>query len=237
MATQPVHSKILNQAAREVLAPLGLVQSGSSRLWIDDHGWWIIGVSFDPSSFGKGSYLGVSVNWLWTEEQGIAVHFGGSVLRKRRLLGQGGGQEWVPFESVEQFTPEAYRLARRAADKVRDYRAQFPDLTSMVRVLLRHPGDQEHGPGGDHHFLHLAIAYGLMGRPDEARRYFDTGIIDTPSTDWQRAQNAFYHRVRERVDDPLAFHAHVQRQVAVRRVALRLDPGRARELPAPPPMH
>jgi hypothetical protein len=43
-----------------VLTPLGLTQRGRSRLWLDDHGWWLIVVEFQPSAWSRGSHLNVS---------------------------------------------------------------------------------------------------------------------------------------------------------------------------------
>lgn len=34
------HNRLLKKVAKEVFAPLGLIQRGSSRTWFDDHGWW-----------------------------------------------------------------------------------------------------------------------------------------------------------------------------------------------------
>src|SRR5687767_12866016 len=62
---EPEHSKIIAQAAKEVLAPLGFRRSGRSRLWLADHGYWLGVVEFQPSGFSKGSYLNVAAHWLW----------------------------------------------------------------------------------------------------------------------------------------------------------------------------
>src|SRR5690349_3307368 len=64
MPTHPANA-ILTRAAREVLRPMGLVQKGRSRVWLDDHGWWVIVVEFQPSGFGVASYLNVGICWLW----------------------------------------------------------------------------------------------------------------------------------------------------------------------------
>jgi hypothetical protein len=60
------HARIITLAARTALGPLGLRQ-GRSRLWIDDHGWWLVNVEFQPSSWRKGSYLNVGEQHLWCE--------------------------------------------------------------------------------------------------------------------------------------------------------------------------
>ena len=38
------HNKIINVAARKILAPEGLFRVGSSRRWIDDNGYFVIQV-------------------------------------------------------------------------------------------------------------------------------------------------------------------------------------------------
>ncbi len=49
-----VHSKLLAKAGTEILKPLGLFQKGRSRAWIDDHGWWLGLVEFQPFFLVKG---------------------------------------------------------------------------------------------------------------------------------------------------------------------------------------
>src|SRR5687767_4381931 len=66
MAEQtPIHSTLITAAAREILRPMGLFQKGRSRTWLDDQGWWVCVVEFQPSSWSRGSYLNVGCMWLW----------------------------------------------------------------------------------------------------------------------------------------------------------------------------
>src|SRR5256885_11111558 len=62
MAEADPHSKLITAAAREILRPLGLFQKGRSRVWLDDQGWWLGVVEFQPSDWSKGSYLNVGAN-------------------------------------------------------------------------------------------------------------------------------------------------------------------------------
>src|SRR5919197_3091278 len=105
MASPPIHSKLLNAAAREYLRPLGLAQRGRSRLWFDDHGWWIINVEFQPSGWSKGSFLNVGVQWLWYRFPSFCFELGYRVT-------WGRNEQFVEFQTLEQFAPEAGRLAR-----------------------------------------------------------------------------------------------------------------------------
>ena len=65
MSRRHPHTKLINAAARETLRPLGLVQEGRSRTWLDDRAWWLGIVEFQPSDWTRGSYLNVGVSWLW----------------------------------------------------------------------------------------------------------------------------------------------------------------------------
>src|SRR5215469_14680409 len=69
------HSKIIAQAAKESVEPLGIFQMGRSRTWIDDLGWWIVVIEFQPSGFSNGAYLNVAAMWLWHEEDHFTFDF------------------------------------------------------------------------------------------------------------------------------------------------------------------
>jgi hypothetical protein len=80
-----------------VLRPLGLQRKGRSRVWFDDHGWWVGVVGFQPSRFSRGSYLNVGAMWLWSGNSHVTDQVG---VRVRRA-------PFVSYESDAQFAPEA----------------------------------------------------------------------------------------------------------------------------------
>ena len=65
------HNKIINAAAKKILAPEGLFRVGSSRRWIDDNGYFVIQVEFQPSAYDRGSYLNVGISFLWEASKGL----------------------------------------------------------------------------------------------------------------------------------------------------------------------
>jgi hypothetical protein len=71
------HNKVLGAAARDALGPLGLTQKGRSRTWLDDHGWYVVVVEFQPSAWSKGSYLNVAAMWLWKPKDDLSFDYGG----------------------------------------------------------------------------------------------------------------------------------------------------------------
>src|SRR5437763_13619414 len=78
MAQQP-HQRIINESARANLKPIGLIQKGRSRTWLDDHGWWTTVVEYQPSGFGKGTYLNVGVNLHWYPRNYFSFDIGSRV--------------------------------------------------------------------------------------------------------------------------------------------------------------
>jgi hypothetical protein len=111
------HNAVINAQARQVLKPLGLVRQGKSRVWIDDHGWWTIQVEFQPSSWSKGSYLNIGINWLLYEGNVGTYNIGGRV-----------DEPFIEATGIEGFEQDAHRLALRAKDEVEKLRTQFLTL-------------------------------------------------------------------------------------------------------------
>lgn len=59
------HNRIITRTAREHLAPAGFFQAGSSRVWLEDNGWFIVKAEFQPSGFSKCSTLNMGLHFLW----------------------------------------------------------------------------------------------------------------------------------------------------------------------------
>lgn len=70
-ASNNLHDKIIKKAAKQVLVPLGMFQKGQSRCWLDDNGWFIIQVEFQPSAWSKGAYLNVGISFLWEKSDAL----------------------------------------------------------------------------------------------------------------------------------------------------------------------
>lgn len=127
MSIAQSHSKLITQAACETLRPLGIVQKGRSRTWLDDQGWWIGVVEFQPSSWRRGSYLNVGINWLWNAKDFLSFDFGSRV----------DDAGFVSYESDEQFALFARPLARAAADRAVLYRTVFSTIAAVAKHARR----------------------------------------------------------------------------------------------------
>lgn len=119
------HNKLIKQAANLVLKPYGLFQKGSSRIWIDDNGWYLIVVEFQPSAWDKGSYLNVAIHYLWDEKDYLSFDYGHRV------------NSFVRFDGNEtKFLSDMQSLAEIAMNKVMEYR-QFRDLEYAKTAVLK----------------------------------------------------------------------------------------------------
>ncbi|MEU2128337.1 hypothetical protein [Streptomyces sp. NPDC018352] len=111
--------RIITSAAQECLKPLGLARRGRSRLWIDDHGWWLGVVEFTPPRMA-GSGLHVGAMWQWHDVDHLAFHVDAVRI----------GSEL--FRTEGQFTPVALGLGRQAAANVTALREKFPHPTATT---------------------------------------------------------------------------------------------------------
>jgi hypothetical protein len=136
MSSSMDHSKIIAQVAKETLTPLGIFQEGRSRTWIDDRGWWIVVIEFQPSGSSKGSYLNVGAMWLWREKDYFTFDVG---------VGDTGGRvaKFVEYVDEEQFRPEIVRLASAAKAEALKLRSKFASIRDAARYL---PGQARREP-------------------------------------------------------------------------------------------
>jgi hypothetical protein len=189
MAGTPLHTKLLTQAARDVLRPLGVKQRGRSRMWIDDHDWWLGLVEFQPSTWSPGSYLNVGVMWLWHEDAD-ALHYD--------VGHRVDDAPYVEFESEAQFAPAARNVAELARGRVERYRNLFPDARSAA-VHLQTAEALAAATNPHRHALDAGIAWALSGERRRAAAAFDhaDAIIERYWDDWTGA-------VAERTDEERA---------------------------------
>ena len=124
------HNKIINKTAKDILSPHGVFQKGQSRLWIDDNGWVLTLVEFQPSG-AKGSYLNVGLSFLWEDSAGFAFHFS-SDNSSRTFFNN--GKQFINYINDVQFEEEMNFLAQVALDRVFYYR-QYKDLHYAKKCL------------------------------------------------------------------------------------------------------
>lgn len=202
--SEQAHSKLLKEASRTFLGPLGLIQKGRSLTWLDDKGWWLCVVEFQPSGFSKGSYLNVGCMWLWQEQDDLSFDEGYRVER------------FAPFENPDQFRAIARKLATRAAVEVERYRSTFQTVLQVSDYYLqRNP--TEFWPS-----FHAAVACGVAGRPLPARRFFAQMLDSRDERDWVKSAQTEAAQLNSIVDKTDVFRSAVWETVIRTRKNLKL---------------
>jgi hypothetical protein len=205
------HNRLIAQAAKDVLAPLGLTQKGTSRVWLDDHGWWLGVVEFQPSSWSRGTYLNVGAMWLWRPHQDhIYFDLGDRV----------DDVPFVEYESEEQFLAQARRVAVRAGAEVSSLRSHIRSFEDVSDALA---GEAE--AYGSWAAWDVAVALALAGDGERAATMFARAVeTDDDRSWWLPVKEDAARLAHVVVREPGAFRAEVNRWIAGYREALRLPP-------------
>jgi len=204
VVAQSRHAKLLTAAARRILRPLGLQQRGRSRLWLDDHGWWVAVVEFQPSGWSKGSYLNVGAMWLWYEKEYFSFDYGSRV------------ENFVQYKGDEQFAPLADNLVCRAAEAVARLRSRFPSVKAAAQQLATTT------PMGFWDLFHAGVACGLAGETTKARQFFAEVGRSDHQQDWAQAITSLARAYSVLIDDLPRFRTKVEQVVRRARERLRL---------------
>ena len=95
MRNNDEHGKIIKELCKELLLPLGVFQKRTSRIYIDDNGWYFTVIEFQPSGWDKGTFLNIALHFLWSTQDYISFDFytGDSPRVKR----------FVAYENAAQF--------------------------------------------------------------------------------------------------------------------------------------
>ncbi|MFE1954546.1 hypothetical protein ACFW9D_29215 [Streptomyces sp. NPDC059524] len=212
MAAVSPASRLVATAARSRLRPLGLRQRGRSRIWLDDHGWWLGVVEFPSPQWSQGSGLTVGVMWLWQDVGHVTFDF----VQQTRT---------ESYRDETQFGPVAAELAGTAEARVTGLREQFADLRSATRRLLARP-PRTASPWEN---FNAGVAAALTGDAPSARTRFTAVLAEDPFTDWIEDLQRTTRHLAERADDPAAVRVWATTAVLSCRAKLALaDP------PGPP---
>jgi hypothetical protein len=206
---QGVHSRLITQAAKNVLLPIGLVQKGRSRIWVGDHSWWLDVVEFQPSSWSRGSYLNVSCMWLWSVKSYISFDTGSVRI-----------EEFHKYENEEQFAYATDMLAKKAASEVRRYRALFQNVQAVSDYYTKN------STAGDFwRTFNAAVSHGLSGHGELGLKLLHEVIgKGDPSVAWQKEFDADAKYIASIITDVDRLRLEISERVAKTRKLLKLAP-------------
>jgi hypothetical protein len=202
------HNAEIAAAAKSVLAPLGCVRKGRSRTWLDDHGWWMGVVQFQPSAWSKGSYLNVAASYLWKPALTESDLSFDALLNPR---------PWRDAIEGESFAGKAMELASVARESLARLRAHHGSIALAADWL--HSQRIEGTLWQDYH---LGIAFGLSQRVELAQRHFRLAIEDSSEIEWVATISRECAAYVSLVEDREAFRAAVLKRIRATRAALKL---------------
>lgn len=210
MAAQSAATKLVTQAAREHLQPLGLQQRGGSRLWLDDHGWWVVVVAFESPAHEQGAGLSVFADFLWHGSDYVAFAVGGRVGEQGSPFDQDDRRELVCRLDADEagFERCMATLAGRAAEEVAAWRERFPSLERWAEYLDQTAGRDEWRR------YDAAVAAALTGDAKNARKWFRRAARTLPEA----------RQMRDLLGDPTAFEAEAAQRARAMREHLGLRP-------------
>lgn len=158
------HNKIIKETANEILSPHGILQKGQSRIWVDDNGWYLTVIEFQPSSRARGSYLNVSLFFLWNQRDHITFDF---AVGSSRVSDPKGRQIFIEYEEDAQFKAGAAFLANLALEKALYYR-KFRDPAFADKYFLR----RQRRPQPTYFDVWNRMIYCLITGNQKAGKYF-----------------------------------------------------------------
>jgi hypothetical protein len=205
MATQPAHSTIINRFAREAFQHLGIVQKGRSRTWLDDHGWWLINVEFQPSSCDRGTYLNVGAMWLWYSKD----YFSFDV--DYRAKG------FVKYQNDMQFQVAMQPVIRLAVQRVRKYRSDFSSIGKVASYYKR----KRRKNFWD--LYNAGLAFGLAGDGSNASRLLSQLISIEDGRAWVKTAQTVARRFLAVSHSKDLFRAEATAEVQRARRLLKLS--------------
>ena len=127
MGSNP-HDQIIKQLCKDTLLPLGVFQKGTSRIYIDDNGYFFTVIEFQPSAYAKGTHLNVALHFLWNEKDYISFDFPfGADIRVKNF---------VEYQNDEQFTREVTKYVQEAAKQVMFYR-KLQDVATAKSYMAK----------------------------------------------------------------------------------------------------
>jgi hypothetical protein len=205
MSSPSDHGRLIAAAASRVLAPLGLVRKGRSRTWLDDHGWWLGIVEFQPSNWDRGTYLNVGAMFLWRPINHLSFEVG------YRVDGFSSAQS-------DDFEAAVDAKIQLAVARLENLRAEFRSLDGVIAHFSASPRDlnliRE---------AHLATAYGLLGDVPRLQQGLDRALAlreESRSGTWN--SSAWLIAVREAARTEEHFREWVSVMLEETRSALKL---------------
>lgn len=167
VSTKNSANKIITHRAKEDLASKGFRQKGHSRLWLKDEGLWLFLVEFQPTSRELGTFLNLSVMWLWNDKEYFSFDLG---------IGEFGARvsDFHRYVSDEQFDGVLSKLTARTLTEYFTIKEKLKTLKDIVYLFK----NSQRKTIWD--YMNAASAYALAQEEELARDEFKA-VISFPA--------------------------------------------------------
>ena len=199
-----IHGRIIAAAAKFELASLGFRQSGRSRLWLADRGWWLNVVEFTPSRWSKSVDLTNAAHWLWV---------GAGFMSFNEAIRSGCHAQ---FETEDQFRSTMSEIAKTARTNALEIEERFSSFSAVADFVVGRARSSPDRMEPSWWGYEAGIASGLVGKIEEARCFLQ-GVSDKRVTN--RAASLL-----PLIVDSVAFKSKVNEIVVQQRATLKLTP-------------
>ena len=176
---------MIKKIAHQILNPLGMKRERESRVWLDDNGWWVTLIEFQPSTHSEGTYLNVGIHFLWYPKKNSSFDIS-------FRLG-----DFVQYQSERQFEEDVKKLAEIARTRVLNFRDKL-STTERARSFII-SSFEEHRPTiwvNFHRGMACALAKDRLG----ALEYLNEVVNNTHDAEWAVELRDFTRRLMERLD-------------------------------------
>lgn len=150
------HNKLLKTISKGRLKPQGIVQKGNSRTFLYDGGWYVIVIEFQPSSWGKGSFLNIGIDLNFYPREYFTFSYG---YREK---------DFSSVESEEQFAELINSYCDYTIQRVQTLKESLKDIRTAVGTI--HDRSFKDDPWD---YFDLAILYGLTGQIKLAKSFLN----------------------------------------------------------------
>ncbi len=200
------HNKLLKTVAKERLQPYGIVQKGQSRSFHCDKGWLTFMIEFQPSSWSKGSYLNVGLDFHFYPREHFAFSYVNRV------------SDFIEFTDEEQFVKVVNELCDKAIKRFQFLERNFKDLWTAIKTI-------EKEKEKSYYAYDLAVLYALTGNYDKALPKLKQLSDTVCEYDWHFVRKKVVNELIEWIEqDSTTFLEKFKNQINETRILKKLKP-------------
>lgn len=204
MTTQIDHNKLLKKIAKEQLKAYGIFQKGQSRIFLYDKVWYTIVIEFQPSSWSKGTYLNIGVDFNFYPRDYFAFGYG---------YRETGFEE---FKDEEQFAKLVNDLCDLTIKRVQELESKFQDIWTALKTADKEKGNDTW------RIYEVAVLNALTLNFDKAEKQFKKVSKEKCEYDWEIERKSTAEEFLNWIQDKSTFLDNIKKLIHKTRELKRL---------------